>query len=368
MSRPGRERLRLEVPFLAEDRYVAFLAERADRLHSLHFQLPGSLALDARLACQGEEEGRLVAGLSAVVGPRKYALLNSRFLAPGRYFDRAGLGALAGQLGRLRAAGQLDGLVFADYYLLRALADTAPELCGEFEAVPSVNCRIDSFAAVAAWCEAATAAGFRPPAKIVVDRDLNRALPRLAEIAGRCRERFPALTLALLANEGCLYRCPFKLAHDAHIALANTGLAPEASGALNTALGCRRLLAERPERLFRSPFIRPEDLGRYEGLVGVIKLCGRTLGAEFLLRTVAAYLDGGFAGNLLALTDTMEWLAGELHVANERLPADFLEHLAGCDGDCRACGYCHDLLDRCARAPVLRLKDWRREGMLRRSL
>lgn len=360
----GESGIRLDVPFLADDRYVAFLGQRAAELHSLHFRLPGEQTLDARHPWGEEDVVHLLAGLGAVAGPKKYALLNSRFLAPERYRDRGFLADLADRLGRFRAAGQLHGVVFADYYLLCALGEVAPDLCGELEAVPSVNCAVDSFAAVAAWLDAVAEAGFRPPTKVVLDRHLNRSLSDLAEVASRCRERFPALTLALLANEGCLYRCPFRLTHDAHIALANTGLAQAGSGTLNDAFGCRRLLAEHPERLFRSPLIRPEDVERFQGLIGVIKLCGRTLGPEFLERAVSAYLARSFPGNLLALTDTMEWLAGQLHVANERLPADFFDRLARCQGECGKCGYCRTLLARCAQPAVLLLKDWRRKSSL----
>ena len=56
----------------------------------------------------------------------------------------------------------------------------------------------------------------------------------------------------------------------------------------------------------------------------MVKLCGRTLGVEFLQRVIDAYLARLFVGNLLALTDSMDWLANQLYVANEQLPADFL--------------------------------------------
>jgi len=356
--------IRFDVPFLAEDRYVAFLAERAAQLHSLHFRLAGSEVLDARHPWGEEDEARLLAGLRTVAGPRKYALLNSRFLRPECYLDGRFVAAVAARLARLLDAGQLDGVVFADYYLLRALADAAPALCEALEAVPSVNSLLDSVAAIAAWRDYIAAVGFRPPGKIVLDRHMNRSPVELAALAAQCRRRYPELQLALLANEGCLFRCPCKLPHDAQIALANTGLAPERCGAINDALGCRRFLAEYPEQLFRSPFIRPEDVARFAGRVDVIKLCGRTLGPRFLERVVAAYLEGSFAGNLLALTDAMAWLAVHLHVANDRLPVDFFARLTGCAGECRQCGYCRRLYEEYCRPTVLQLKDWRGQGTL----
>ncbi|MFQ6757111.1 MAG: hypothetical protein D9V46_12345 [Deltaproteobacteria bacterium] len=57
--------------------------------------------------------------------------------------------------------------------------------------------------------------------------------------------------------------------------------------------------------------------------------------------------------------DTMEWLAKRLHVANEKLPAEFLTILAGCDRNCRACSYCRELLDKSATPLAFQLEDLR---------
>jgi len=319
------------------------------------------LRLDSRPGGGAESEADLLARLREVPGVRKYALLNSRFQAPGRYFDTGFRRGLTARLARLADAGQLDGVVFADQYLMQGLADTAPDLCAGLEAVPSVNCLVDSCEGIVAWRQYVAEAGFKPPAKIILDRNLNRSLSRLGEISARCRARYPDLHLTLLGNEGCLYRCPFKLAHDAHNALANTGLATDRCGSMNDSLGCRRYFAAHPEAVLQSPLIRPEDLGRYEGLVTVVKLCGRTLGVGFLQRVLDAYLAGSFAGNLLALADTTDWLSEQMYIANALLPPDFFATLSSCDRECGDCGYCRRVLAGCVKKQPLLLKDWRRQ-------
>ncbi|MFC1513109.1 hypothetical protein ACFL5J_01535 [Thermodesulfobacteriota bacterium] len=351
-----------DVPFLPDAGYADFLRERADRLHSIHFRLEGGLQLDSRHDYTGWSEGDLLSRLREVPGVRKYALLNSRFYAPGHYFDAEFWRGLIAKLARLAEAGQLDGVVFADHYLLQGLADAAPDLCAGLEAVPSANCLIDSFDGIVAWRQYVAATGFQPPAKIILDRNLNRSLPQLGEISSRCRQQYPDLILTLLGNEGCLYRCPFKLAHDAHIALANTGLTAERCGAMNDSFGCRRYFTAHPEAVLQSPLIRPENLGRYRGLVKVVKLCGRSLGVDFLQRVIDAYLAGAYSGNLLALADTTDWLAEQLYVANELLPEDFFDTLASCDRECGGCRYCRQVLKGCIKKKPLRLKDWRRQG------
>jgi hypothetical protein len=114
-------------------------------------------------------------------------------------------------------------------------------------------------------------------------------------------------------------------------------------------LGCIRALQQNPARLFKSPFIRPEDIGVYEPTVDVLKICGRTLGVPFLMKVMNSYLAGHFSGSLIELMDAMEAAARWIEVANEKLPPDFLQQLTACAKDCHVCSYCEGLLRTCAR-------------------
>lgn len=352
--------LLLDVPFLPDPDYVEFLAEFQPALHSVHFSLfldnipdgrhrPGIVPKFADLA----------AALTRLPAPKKYALLNSRFHHPSLYGDKNALHRIITALDALLAAGNLHGLTVVDFYLLQALSDLSPEVAAQLEAVPGVNCMLDSFTKVQACLAAIADTAFKLPTKLNLDRSLNRNLPELAAISRQCHRRFPGVKLTLLANEGCLDRCPFKLTHDAQIAFANTGLIANETHAANQELGCIRELTVHPAELFKSPFIRPEDLPHYEGIVEVIKLCGRTLGSGFLQRVVRAYANRQYEGNLLDLMDTLEWLAKRLYVANEGLPADFLTRLSRCDKNCRSCSYCRGLLDKTAAPLAFHLEDLR---------
>jgi hypothetical protein len=353
--------LLLDVPFLPDPHYVEFLAEFQSALHSVHFSLFLERHPDGRHRFSDSPKfADLAPALAKVPGPKKYALLNSRFHHPRLYSDKAALQKIILALETLLGAGTLHGITIVDFYLLQALSDTSPETCGQLEAVPGVNCMLDSFAKVQATLAAIAETAFKSPSKLNLDRALNRNLSELAEISQQCRRHFPGVKLTLLANEGCLDRCPFKLAHDAQIAFANTGLIANETHATNEELGCIRELGAHPAKLFKSPFIRPEDLQQYEGMVEVIKLCGRTLGSAFLQGVVRAYAARRYEGNLLELLDTMEWLAKRQHVANEKLPGDFLTSLAGCDRNCRACSYCRELLGKSATTLAFQLEDLRR--------
>ncbi|HSR37258.1 MAG TPA: hypothetical protein VLL73_08765 [Desulfurivibrionaceae bacterium] len=350
--------MQLDVPCIAHRPYVEFLRGIENRLAAVHFRVPLPAALDSRNLPRREELAELNDLLSLLSVPRKHALLNSRFYSPRLYTTPEALAPILLTLRTLLAQGNLHGIIFSDHYLLQALGRADPELCSQMEAIPSVNAMLDSFDKISAHLELITVTPFRPPTQLVLDRALNRDLGRLGEVSSRCRAAFPSLRLALLANEGCLAQCPFKPAHDAHIALANLG-DEAANPLLNSDLGCIDHLARHPARLFKSPFIRPEDQQRYAPYVDQIKLCGRTLGAEFLTRTVRAYADGTYSGNLLDLFDTMEWLAKRLSVANRLVPPEFFAMVTACAKECRACGYCDRLHAEIARPLPFALPDLR---------
>jgi hypothetical protein len=331
---------------------VAFLAERLGRtgprrIASVHFGLNDPLVADARQRLVPGDMAAMLRGLrrlDAAGHVAKYVLMNARLHRPERYFSRSDLDATADRLALLLDEADLDGLVFADPYQLQALSDARPEVAARLEAVPSVNAGLDSPGRALALLDMIADTAFRPPSRLVLDRPLNRDMARLQATAGRLRQARPGLAIHLMANEGCLLHCPFKPAHDAHIALVNEGLCGERTFAMNRDLGCLRRMLAQPGLLLASPFIRPEDTAAYAPLADGIKLCGRNRGTPFLMRVTDAYLDGAYPGNLLDLMDAMGDLADRISLPNGALPADFLSHVTECGHDCADCGWCSALV------------------------
>ncbi|OQX16674.1 MAG: hypothetical protein BWK76_11365 [Desulfobulbaceae bacterium A2] len=357
----------LNLPLVLEADYVAWLGEQRQQTDSLHFPLPSPLRLDHRVQPPAGTMAELLAALHTLPGPRRYALLNSGWLSPELLSDSGLSRELIGTLEQLHDEGGLNGIVFGNGYLLQHLADRAPRLAALLEAVPGVNLRLDSPGRILSLLASVERTGFRRPARITLDRELNRDLPRLAEVVSGCRDAFPGLRLELLANEGCLPHCLCKAAHDGCIDMINAGLAPEHSEPLNRELGCIRAFGHEPWRLLTSPWIRPEDQHHYLTLVDGFKICGRTLGGAFLRRVATAFQTGRYDGNLLDLLDTPSWLAQRLYLDHRALPADFLQHSGSCRHDCSACGYCPALFQRIARPLSPRLPDLRRIDSAGRS-
>ncbi|ACL06306.1 hypothetical protein Dalk_4628 [Desulfatibacillum aliphaticivorans] len=336
--------LQFDVPFAPEESYADFLRENATRIYSLYFSLYSPKALDARARFETRKAEELAALLSRVPGVKKFALLNSRFNHPGWYFDVQACAGVVEALQALLDSNCLDGVVFGDFYQLQALSDAAPELCSQLEAVPSVNFSPDSLEKIRVLISEIGMTQFKAPQKIVLDRALNRNMTKLKKVSAQIREKYPEMLIELLANEGCLYQCPFKPAHDALIAFCNMDLHPDNTHSINKKLGCMRHLNEHLHHIFSSPLIRPEDADRYEQTADVIKLCGRNKGdAAFPAMVLGAYLSKTYEGNLLELTDSMEWLGERVHIPNQDLPGHFWQTLAYCNKDCGSCNYCKDL-------------------------
>ncbi|MGO9021878.1 MAG: hypothetical protein ACLQVJ_26365 [Syntrophobacteraceae bacterium] len=343
------------VPVIPDERLAATLNRHASSFYCCHFSLYSCDVHDGRHKHQLLETGRWVEFLRSVRIARKYLLVNSRAHAHGAYLDPAHLQTVIQTLRSMLNAGVIDGIVFADAYYLQAISDAGEDEASELEAIPSVNCMLDTYDRIASMIDFISSTRFRLPETLILDRSLNRRLDALAEVSARCRELLPAVKLELLANEGCLSNCPFKLTHDCHISLVNMGR-PLDTHRINRELGCMRTLQRDPSHLFKSPFIRTEDAAAYEPYVDVLKLCGRTPGAPFLMRVVDAYLHGKHSGNLLDLMDAMDGTAEWLYASNDRLPVDFLQRLTSCSRECRTCSYCRDLIESCAKPKGISLE------------
>lgn len=350
--------MRFDVPIIPDSEYMRFILDREEHIESVHFSFYQNEIIDARHKLRLINIDALIGHLKQLGKVQKFLLVNSRLHHPDGYFDRKELQAVLNKMALLLDADVLDGIVYADQYFLQALSDTDSEVATHLEAIPSINFMLDTYEKVHSVLDVLSTTYFKAPSRIILDRALNRQPNQLRQIAEKCRRAMPGLKLALLANEGCIYHCPFKQVHDGHIALSNIGIHSD-TYEINRSFGCMRYFRENPDRLFKSPFIRPEDLHRYDDTVELVKLCGRTLGKANLERIIQAYIDRRYDGNLLDLLDALDWMADELFIANRQLPDDFADNLSDCAKDCRECAYCYELLNQHTYRLGFRFKDLR---------
>ena len=348
--------MKLTVPFIPDKKYIHFLKEQTSSIESIYFPLYSGAVLDARMRFKKTPLHELSKGLQQIESVKKYCLLNSRFIHPMLYHDALFLNQLLDTLEFLFAASQINGIVFSDAYFLTAMTAEKREIIRCLEAVPGINCMIDSSEKAFSFFDLVEQTGFKLPEKLVLDRSLNRNIPQLEKTGTEIKQRYGPVKIELIANEGCIYHCPFKLTHDAQIAFSNTGCSPDKTFQINQSIGCHSYFFKRPETFFKSPFIRPEDLDEYTGVADTIKLCGRTLGANFLSNCINAYSKKSYRGNLLDLMDAACWLADTYHIENKRLDPGFFNMLTNCTKVCKNCKTCKDLFLKAAQKKPFKIK------------
>ncbi len=261
-----------DLPFITDDAYLDLLLEHEDRVGHLYFGLGLPDFPDARPWQQSPAGSleELCEKLALFPNTRRQVLLNGRITDPRVYLEKEALKPLLSTLEILVARGLVQGLVLSDLYLAQTLTDAEPELCAALSASPSINCRIDAAEKAVSWLDRLVDMGFQPATLLILDRWLNRSLKKLAELTQKLRGPYPVVEICLLANEGCLYRCPLRQAHEVLIGSCRDNEERfQDLGRLHSVRGCARRFFEYPWELLKSPFIRPEDLSSYEGAGGL---------------------------------------------------------------------------------------------------
>jgi hypothetical protein len=203
-----------------------------------------------------------------------------------------------------------------------------------------------------------------------------------------------------MANNHCLLSCPFEENHE------NFSSHASQSGGLSgnfifdyCSVRCKYIKFTNPSLLISSPWIRPEDVGVYEGIrIDTIKLVDRRLQTPDLLRIINAYVKSEYNGSLIDLFPTLTGNRHKLsrttftkikHILHHFYPRNilsiikmkelldnpavfldnsklegfidfFISHDCGLV-DCNACGYCKSIADK---ALVIRgdyIQDLKRE-------
>lgn len=136
--------------------------------------------------------------------------------------------------------------------------------------------------------------------EITLDFNINRDFRRLRAI-----RKAVSLELALIVNDFCLLRCPWVSFH--YNAIGHAGDDPRGVPFVdNYSLSCKSRQLERPVEMLRAPWIRPEDVARYERIgIDNFKIAGRGKPASYIHRVVGAYGARRWDGNLLDLLEAV---------------------------------------------------------------
>ncbi len=178
------------------------------------------------------------------------------------------------------------------------------------------------------------------------DVNINRNLKLLKQI-----KEVTGKKLKLLVNEGCLYRCPFRMFHfNAMSHVSKTAGDSELDASFGDFFGaCSGVVTEDASELFKSCWIRPEDTRKYSEITDYFKIVGRSQRKSMITRTIRAYMEEKWEGDLLDILSGACRKFSYHHggyVSNKVLEENsFFKMVTSCDKDCVNCNYCSNLAE-----------------------
>lgn len=106
--------------------------------------------------------------------------------------------------------------------------------------------------------------------------------------------------IEVLANESCLYHCPYRNYHYNMAAHASKNDDPFKGKFVDYCImNCMKHRVLEHREIIKSRFIRPEDVGFYEDLgIDRLKISSRHLPSEWSYRSAKAYAERSYRGNL----------------------------------------------------------------------
>ena len=212
------------------------------------------------------------------------------------------------------------------------LIERARGACPELEISASVLSVIDCFSRAEAFAQAGATT-------MTVDTSINKNLKLLQHITDRL-----GVEIKLMVNEGCLDKCPFRSFHMNYISHKSRETASEGTA---FSFACGDITKNDPGQIFKSNWVRPEDLHRYEKVTGFFKIVGRDMLPSKVLRCTQAYLEESYDGNLFDILCSSIGYYGieySAHVDNKALDRTSLfKRTSTCNRQCHTCTYCNDL-------------------------
>lgn len=181
---------------------------------------------------------------------------------------------------------------------------------------------------------------------ITPDVNINRNLKLLKEI-----KKATGVELKILVNEGCLYKCPFRKFHFNYISHLSIEVGKPEGYIYDFEANCCLLVTVMDtSQILKSGWIRPEDTSKYNEVTSFFKVVGRLAPRNRTLRTIRAYMEEDWNGDLLDIMDGCSRFFSQRYGAyldNKKLEEfNFSEKVTSCGINCRQCDYCAELAKR----------------------
>lgn len=236
-----------------------------------------------------------------------------------------------------------DGVVLTIPYLMEIVKEQFPKLKIRVSTIAKVNS-----VSKAKFFEDLGASAITPD--VMINRNF-KVLEKMVK-ATRCE-------INLLLTDGCLYGCPYRQYHYTICGHASQTFSNRAAYQDYPVIACSIEKLANPAEIMRCRWVRPEDLVHYEAIgITSFKIGGRRLVTDKILRSIEAYANRSYDGNLVDILEGFAFIAGgiteqtaekgtdttikpRVRIDNKQLDG-FIEFFKkqDCEANCGDCGYC----------------------------
>ena len=174
---------------------------------------------------------------------------------------------------------------------------------------------------------------------LTIDRDINHDIAMI----GRIRDK-TKLKIKIILNEGCVRHCPFRNMHYNYLSHGNFSERKNIDNTYIDKFGIS-LFVNKPEKMFRMPFIPPDYLGYYADIADYFKLSTRVFSTVRIKECLDAYVDRQYRGNLLNIIDS-PCLSYFYFIDYRHMKNIFFEKISRCDTSCKNCNLCKKIFKK----------------------
>ena len=187
---------------------------------------------------------------------------------------------------------------------------------------------------------------------ITPDANINRDLHLLTDIKSATGAK-----IKIMVNEGCLLRCIFRKYHFNFVSHFSKELEHSRIDGKDFFAHCTDITLRDHSQVFKSGWIRPEDLSRYKAITTSFKIVGRARPKTHVLRTVKAYMQKAYHGNLFDIICSSLNAFGLMYGAYvDNMALDrtgFTDTVYNCRKQCTACDYCTSIASQLLKLNVV---------------
>ncbi len=190
----------------------------------------------------------------------------------------------------------IDSITIANPFLIHMVKSNFPNLKIGASVISDISCleQIELFKLLGAQ-------------KIILSKSLNKDVKTLNRIL-----KSTNVEIQLVANDPCLQYCPFKAYHNLSNGFSSMKLLQNTKHLSFCTLLCRKAFLEKPYKLIKATYIRPEDLDYYRKIgVSSFKLVDRKESSPWLKRTILAYFNETYDGNFADLCSFFSPIKGK---------------------------------------------------------